>query len=155
LSSESNKPLTLEEFLAREEFRARFEAEKRKVQRHYCTLFRFWRSCATGHCRKARACRGDADSCLKRAVDTIPREAQFQARQKLLEKTPRNIAAPEHAARGHMPNALADGGAAFRARDIPAGWTRTAARPPRPRAKRRRSGVKLTPPARPAQNDFP
>ena len=155
MSAKPNKPLTLEDYHTREEFRARFEAEKLKVQRHYCTLFGFWRSCRVKQCRKERACKGDAPACLKLFVHQVPRHAQFQARDTLLKQTPRNIAAPEVAARGLMANSFADSWGAFRPRDIPAGWTRAAARPPRRRQKRARAGATLTPPAPPAQNDSP
>jgi hypothetical protein len=124
LSATTNKPPSLEDYLTREEFRARFEAEKAKVQRHYCTLFGFWRSCRFKPCRRERVCKGDATRCLVRSIDRVPRDQQFQARQHLIESSPRNLAAPEVAARGLMPNSFGDSFAAFRPRDIPTGWKR-------------------------------
>jgi hypothetical protein len=114
--------------LTREDFRARFDAEKLALARHYCTLFGFWRSCRFKPCRRARACKGDHRACLQRAVGRIARAEQFAARQRLLAMTPANLPAPERAARDLMPNTLDDSWAALRPRDIPAGWTRTGRR---------------------------
>jgi hypothetical protein len=74
------------------------------VQRYYCTLFRFWRFCGVKQCRRARACRGDEDACLKRSVDTVPHQEQLQARQELLEATPHHFGRVEHKVRRRMPN---------------------------------------------------
>jgi len=128
VSTKPAKQPTLEDYLTREEFRVRFVAEKIVVQRHYCTLFRFWRSCRHKPCRRARACTGDPHRCLPARVDEVPRHEQFQARQSLLQATPPNIAAPEHAARDLMPNSFADSWAALRLRDIPRGWRRAGKR---------------------------
>ena len=62
--------------------------ERERVQRHYCTLFRFWRFCGVKPCRRARACKGDQDACLKRWVDGVPYGDQLQARAELLKATP-------------------------------------------------------------------
>ena len=131
-----NKTLTLEEYLTREEFRTRFVAEKAFVQRHYCTLFRFWRTCRLKPCRRERACKGDQHECLKLSVDGVPRHDQFDARQKLLQATPRNIAAPERAARDLMPNSFDDSWGSFRPQDIPRGWKRLSERRSRRGANR-------------------
>jgi hypothetical protein len=128
LRTRAKKNSELEDFLTREEFRARFDAEKISLQRHYCTLFEFWRSCRGKSCRRARACAGDAAACLRRSVGRIARHRQFVARQQLLRASPKNLAAPESAARAIMPNSFDDRWGAFRARDIPAGWTRAARR---------------------------
>ncbi len=122
------KPFNAEEYLAQEDYHARFEAEKRAVERHYCTQFALWRSCRLRHCRRAHACKGDAHACLKRSAGDIPRDRQFAARQVLLRSTPRNLAAPERAAREIFPNTFADASAAFRPQDMPTGWTRAARR---------------------------
>jgi hypothetical protein len=136
LATKTNKSPTLEDYLTQEEFRARFEAEKVKVQRHYCTLFGFWRSCRFKLCRREHACRGDQHECLKLSVSRLTRTEQFDAREKLLQATPRNLPAPEYAARHLMPNSFDDSWDAFRPRDIPRGWTRSATRRGRQRAKR-------------------
>jgi hypothetical protein len=136
LTTEPNKTPTLEDYLTHEEFRARFETEKAKVQQHYCTLFAFWQSCRFKPCRRAHACRGDLHACLKRSVHEVPRKQQFDAREKLLQGTPRNLPAPELTARQLMPNSFDDSGSAFRPRDIPRGWTRAAARDRRQTTKR-------------------
>lgn len=132
----TNKTPSLDDSLTREEFRARFNAEAAKVQRHYCTLFAFWRACRFKLCRREQACRGDHSECLKALVDRVPRRQQFDARMKLLQETPRNLGAPERAAREFMPSEPW----AFRPQLIPRGWTRPSARrsrsPSRKSAKR-------------------
>jgi hypothetical protein len=127
--STKTKPMTQEEFLTREEFQARFNSEKAEVQRHYCTLFGFWRACAFKQCRRARACKGDQNACLKRWVTQVPRDQQFRARQDLLEATPRHIGAPERAAREFMPSGFWRDRRPGESTDIlaspPPGWTRS------------------------------
>jgi hypothetical protein len=136
MGTKPNKTLNLEDYLTREEFRARFDAEKANVQRRYCTLFRFWRSCRFKPCRRARTCKGDQHECLKLSVNRVSRMEQFDARQKLLQATPRNTAAPEGAARGIMPDSFDDSWGSFRPQDIPRGWKRLSERPGRRGAKR-------------------
>ena len=84
--------------------RAAIEAELQA--RRYCGVFALWRRCRRADCRRRRACGGDAHACLKRAFDRLPQRMQFQARQKILDATPRNIAAPEREARQRMPRDL-------------------------------------------------
>ena len=91
------------EFLAAERYKARFRDEKAKLQRVYCTLFKFWRTCRFKPCRNARACMGNANACLKRGAGGVSRTVQWDARQKLLAATPASIGAPERAARECMP----------------------------------------------------
>ena len=123
------KTTQLEVLLTHDEFRTRFEAEKAKVARGYCTLFRFWGNCRLKLCRRIRACAGEPLACLRSSVDRIPRDRQFAARQALLESTPRNIAAPERAARDLMPNTFADAAwGGVKAHDIPPGWRRSGRR---------------------------
>jgi hypothetical protein len=86
------------------DFLNRLYAETERVQRSYCTVFKFWRFCQLRQCRRARACRGDPDSCLKRLIDTVPRQEQWQARQQLLEATPLHLGAIERKVRQQMPN---------------------------------------------------
>jgi hypothetical protein len=81
-------------------------AEVKTLRRHYCTLFAFWKSCGFRPCRKARACAGDARSCLKQNEAWVAREKQFAARQGVLDATPANIGAPERLARQAMPGGL-------------------------------------------------
>ena len=78
-------------------------AEMESVQRYYCTQFRFWLFCRFAPCRRARACKGDADACLKRSVDQLPREEIWQTREKLLEATPRHFGAVERKVRQTWP----------------------------------------------------
>jgi hypothetical protein len=78
-------------------------AERERVQRHYCTLFRFWRSCPLKECHRARVCRGDANACLKRSVGGVPPEELSRARKKLLEATPRHIGKAEREVRQTWP----------------------------------------------------
>jgi hypothetical protein len=136
MTTKTNKIMSHEEFLAREEFRARFDAEKAQVRRHYCTLFGFWRHCRFNPCQRARACEGDQSACLKRLVCGVPRDRQFRARQDLLEVTPRHIGAPERAAREFMPNEFwsyhgASGRLVEATESPPRGWTRLSQRPGR------------------------
>jgi len=128
LPATPNKSPTLDEYLTHDEFRARFEAEKAALARHYCTLFRFWRGCRFKPCRRERACMGDAPECLKGSIGSISRHAQFEAREKVVRATPRNIAAPERAARAIMPGAFDDPSERLRPRQIPRGWTRPSER---------------------------
>jgi len=88
------------------EYAARFAAEKAALRRHYCEVFGFWRSCALKRCRKARGCSGDAEACLKRRAQEIPREGQWEARRHLLAATPADAAPAERNARELLPGAL-------------------------------------------------
>jgi len=86
-------------------YAARFEAEKARQQKRYCDAFALWRSCHLGICLRSRACRGDPGASLGKAVAlaSVPQRVQWQARQEILIVTPRNIGAPERAARQCMP----------------------------------------------------
>jgi hypothetical protein len=85
------------------QFAARFEAEKARQQRRYCDAFAHWRTCSNTCCRRECTCRGDANECLKCAFGAVPNQTQWQARQDILNATPKNIGAPERAARQRMP----------------------------------------------------
>jgi len=85
------------------EYETRYRAEVKALRRHYCSVFAFWKWCAHKPCRRARACVGNALSCLQRNGLELSNTEQFNARQKVLEATPRNIGAPERAARQTMP----------------------------------------------------
>ena len=87
---------------------ARFRAEKTALSRHYCDVFKFWRACPLKQCRKARHCAGDPDACLKRREREVPRDVQWQARQRILVATPADAGAPERMARELMPGMLAE-----------------------------------------------
>jgi hypothetical protein len=89
------------------EFETRYRAEVKALRQYYCSLFGFWKFCAHKPCRKARACAGNALTCLKRNGIELSNDEQFLARQKVLEATPRNIGAPERMARQTMPCGLA------------------------------------------------
>ena len=89
------------------QYLARFKAEKARLQRYYCSLFKFWRACPLRPCRKHRSCGGDAQLCLKRRVHEIAREAQWQARQHVLVSQSAEGGPPERMAREFMPNGLA------------------------------------------------
>jgi hypothetical protein len=89
--------------LAAEHFKARFRDAKAKLQRHYCTVFKFWRACRFKPCRCTRACMGDAKACLKRGVGANSRDTQWEARQKILAETPASVGGPERAARECLP----------------------------------------------------
>jgi hypothetical protein len=86
-------------------YSARFEAEKTLQQHRYCDAFELWRRCHFKRCLHNRRCCGDVNACLAKAValDRVPRRLAWQARQDILTATPRNIGAPERAARQCMP----------------------------------------------------
>jgi len=88
------------------EYAKRFAIEKMAQQRRYCDAFALWRTCARKECRRQHACGGDAGPCLRRALDRVPHPEQWRARQAILDATPRNIGAPERAARQCMPRDL-------------------------------------------------
>jgi hypothetical protein len=85
---------------------ARLAVEKALQQRRYCDAFALWRTCPLTACRRQRRYGGEAAGCLRRALDRMPHPKQWQARQDILESTPRNIGAPERAARQCMPRDL-------------------------------------------------
>jgi hypothetical protein len=89
-----------------EEYAARFAAEKSALQRHYCEVFGFWRSCALRRCRKVRSCSGDAEACLRRRVREIGRDVQWQARRHILAATPADAGPAVRNARELLPGAL-------------------------------------------------
>jgi hypothetical protein len=88
------------------EYARRLALEKALQQRRYCDAFALWRSCPHKACRRGRRCGGDAAGCLRRALDRVSHPLQWRARQDILETTPRNIGAPERAARQCMPRDL-------------------------------------------------
>ncbi|HKM87375.1 MAG TPA: hypothetical protein VJX48_02105 [Xanthobacteraceae bacterium] len=92
--------------LTQEDYVARFNAEKAVMQRKYCDIFKFWRSCPLRRCRKARASTGDQNACLKQGEQSIPRDIQWQARQQILVATPANVGAPERLAREFLPGSF-------------------------------------------------
>jgi hypothetical protein len=88
------------------EYARRLALEKALQQRRYCDAFALWRICTLKSCRRQRCCGGDAAGCLRRALDRVPHQEQWLARQDILASTPRNIGAPERAARQCMPRDL-------------------------------------------------
>jgi hypothetical protein len=58
----------------------------------------------TGGRRRARQQGGS----LKRALDRVPRDVQFRARQDVIEATPLNFGGPEREARKCMPRDLCE-----------------------------------------------
>jgi hypothetical protein len=77
--------------------------EAERQQRRYCDAFGLWQTCRLKTCRRQRRCEGDANACLRRALDRVPRHTQVQARAAILKATPPNIGAPEREARQRMP----------------------------------------------------
>jgi hypothetical protein len=88
------------------EYARRLALEKALQQRRYCDAFALWRICPLKSCRRQRCCGGEAAGCLRRALERVPHQEQWQARQDILAATPRNIGAPERAARQCMPRDL-------------------------------------------------
>ena len=52
-------------------YAARLEAEKVLVRRHYCDVFKMWRTCPLKACRRMRACGGDTMICLVRVIARV------------------------------------------------------------------------------------
>jgi hypothetical protein len=92
--------------LSATEYARRLAVEKALQQRRYCDAFALWRTCPLKGCRRQGRCGGDAAGCLRRALDRVPHQEQWRARQDILAATPRNIGAPERAARQCMPRDL-------------------------------------------------
>jgi hypothetical protein len=90
------------------EYAQRLVIEKALQQRRYCDAFALWQTCPLKACHRQRCCGGDAAQCLRRALDRVPHAQQWRARQDILGSTPRNIGAPERAARQCMPRDLYD-----------------------------------------------
>jgi hypothetical protein len=88
------------------EYARRLAVEKALQQRRYCDAFALWRTCPLKACHRQRGCGGEAAGCLRRALDRVPHPQQWRARQDILASTPRNIGAPERAARQCMPRDL-------------------------------------------------
>jgi len=85
------------------QFAARLKAEQALQQRRYCNAFALWRTCWRNACRRHQTCGGDQNACLRRALERVPHQAQWRARQDILDATPHNIGAPERQARQCMP----------------------------------------------------
>ena len=88
------------------EYARRLAVEKALQQRRYCDAFALWHTCSRKTCRRQGRCGGDAAGCLRRALERVPHPQQWRARQDILAATPRNIGAPERAARQCMPRDL-------------------------------------------------
>ena len=88
------------------EYARRLALEKALQQRRYCDAFAVWRTCPHKACGRQRRCCGEAAGCLRRALDRVPHPQQWRARQDILAATPRNVGAPERAARQCMPRDL-------------------------------------------------
>ena len=88
------------------EYARRLAVEKALQQRRYCDAFALWQSCPHKACGRQRRCGGEAAQCLRRALDRVPHPEQWRAREDILALTPRNIGAPERAARQCMPRDL-------------------------------------------------
>jgi hypothetical protein len=84
----------------------RFDAEKGHCAATIATPSSSWQACALRHCRKARACRGDAAFCLRRRLAEIPREARRQARHEVLAAALSQAGPAERMAREFLPEAL-------------------------------------------------
>jgi hypothetical protein len=88
------------------EFAERFARETARQQRRYCDAFALWRTCSRKTCQRQGHCGGDAEACLRRALDGVPHPQQWRARQDILDATPPNLGAPERAVRQCMPRDL-------------------------------------------------
>ena len=95
--------LKLKPKLSAIDYARRFAREKTRQQRRYCDAFELWRTCLQRACQRVGHCGGNADACLRRALDRVPHPLQWRARRDILDATPPNIGAPERAARQCMP----------------------------------------------------
>jgi hypothetical protein len=77
------------------DYLTRFHAERARLQGHFCSIFGFWKTCRLKPCRRARACRGDPESCQKRSLDGVPHDQLRKAQAELLQATPRHIGTAE------------------------------------------------------------
>jgi hypothetical protein len=101
---EKNKKKTKK--MTTEDYVRRFDAEAAAMKRAYCNIFSFWRTCPSKLCRRAQACVGDQNTCLKRGVHDVPRDVQWQARAQLIATAPASAGPPERTARECMPMAF-------------------------------------------------
>ena len=88
------------------EYARRLALEKILQRRRYCDAFALWKTCGRKPCRRHRACCGDQNACLQRALDRVPYDTQWRARQDIIEATPLNFGGPEREARQCMPRDL-------------------------------------------------
>ena len=108
LSAMMKAGLKPEPKLSAVEYARRVAVEKALQQRRYCDAFALWRTCPRKACGRQHRCGGEAAGCLRRALDRVPHALQWQTRQDILAATPRNIGAPERAARQCMPQDLCE-----------------------------------------------
>jgi hypothetical protein len=89
-----------------EDFQQRFDAAAQAAQREYCEIFEFWRACRRKACRRAKACGGDALSCLKRGFAQVPEEACERARARVIAATAADADRPTQLARQMSPQSF-------------------------------------------------
>jgi hypothetical protein len=89
-----------------EDFQQRFDAAARAAQREYCDIFAFWRACRRKACRRAKACGGDALSCLQRGFAQVPQQACERAHVHVMAATARDADRPTKLARQMSPQSF-------------------------------------------------
>ncbi len=82
-----------------QEYQARFYAGAKQAQREYCNIFAFWRACRLKRCRRAKECLGRARTCLKRGLDGIAYDAQYEAKLRIIAATPPQADRPTRSGR--------------------------------------------------------
>jgi hypothetical protein len=89
-----------------EDFQQRFDAAAQAAQREYCDIFQFWRTCRRKACRRAKACGGDALSCLQRGFAQVPEEASERALARVVAATAADADRPTQLARQMSPQSF-------------------------------------------------
>jgi hypothetical protein len=92
--------------LTPEDFQKRFDAATAAAQREYCEILEFWRACRRKACRRAKACAGDALSCLKRGFTQVPDEACERALARVIAATAADADRPTQLARQMSPQSF-------------------------------------------------
>jgi hypothetical protein len=92
--------------LTPEDFQQRFDAAAKAAQREYCNIFAFWRACRRKACRRAKACGGDALSCLKRGFAQVPDESCERALLRVIAATAADADRPTQLARQMSPQSF-------------------------------------------------
>jgi hypothetical protein len=93
--------------LTPEDFQQRFDAAALEAQREYCDIFEFWRLCRLKACRRAKACGGDAQLCLRRGFAQVPDETSEHALMRVIAATAADADRPTRLARQMSPQSFA------------------------------------------------
>jgi hypothetical protein len=90
-----------------EDFQQRFDAAALAAQREYCDIFEFWHLCRLKACRRAKACGGDAQLCLRRGFAQVADETSERALMRVIAATAADADRPTRLARQMSPQSFA------------------------------------------------